>query len=632
MAHQILIGVRFTYDEGKHTAETLTMDYHRRVGVEVRIARIFNTYGPQMCLDDGCVVSNFVAQMDEEQWIYDSIMSEEVDMNVENEEDASVKVEHVDCFDAFNTSQLFASRDEVLHWARSVAHDIGFVVVIMSTYKTNRYKQLLLDIVGVTPTGMTFFVAFAYLEGKRVNNVAWVLQRFQGLFMRVNALPEVIVTDKDLSLINAIKTAFPDATNLLCQFHIDKNVKTKCKTLVAQKKAWDYVMEAWGSLVNCPCENSFDELKTLKWIALCGLCLWTMCVKHGVESAHWSLKRLLENSLGDICNVWEAMNNMMTLQHTQIKASFETSTHVVGHVFKVTLYKKLFCMISRYALNEIATEYEHVPYAGKNPTRCGCVIRSTHSLPCACELSKYVFGSIPLEIIHIFWRGLSFSDQGLCDAKVTITEEMETISKQFEQLDICGKVHLKTKLREIVYPDLNFMCPPPEKVKTKGAPKKPMTKQQRSTKRDPSYWEYVDALHSVQNSNSSVKHSASSSEQPIQRQNIPMLDQFHPCIQDSIENIIDVKADGNYGYQEIAALLGMGEESWSLVRNHLHKELISWSEENINLLSGIERFEELKRSLLVDGLSMVTMDKWINITDIGYVIASRYNMIVVSLS
>ena len=46
-------------------------------------------------------------KMDEEQWIYDSIMSEEVDMNVENEEDASVKVEHVDCFDAFNTSQVF---------------------------------------------------------------------------------------------------------------------------------------------------------------------------------------------------------------------------------------------------------------------------------------------------------------------------------------------------------------------------------------------------------------------------------------------------------------------------------------------------------------------------------------------
>ncbi|XP_028107247.1 UDP-glucuronic acid decarboxylase 1-like [Camellia sinensis] len=56
------IGVRSCYDEGKRTAETLTMDYHRGAGVEVRIARIFNTYGPRMCLDDGRVVSNFVSQ------------------------------------------------------------------------------------------------------------------------------------------------------------------------------------------------------------------------------------------------------------------------------------------------------------------------------------------------------------------------------------------------------------------------------------------------------------------------------------------------------------------------------------------------------------------------------------------
>ncbi|KAG0501189.1 hypothetical protein HPP92_001261 [Vanilla planifolia] len=55
-------GVRSCYDEGKRTAETLAMDYHRAADVEVRIARIFNSYGPRMCIDDGRVVSNFVAQ------------------------------------------------------------------------------------------------------------------------------------------------------------------------------------------------------------------------------------------------------------------------------------------------------------------------------------------------------------------------------------------------------------------------------------------------------------------------------------------------------------------------------------------------------------------------------------------
>ncbi|RZB91353.1 hypothetical protein D0Y65_023671 [Glycine soja] len=67
-----------------------------------------------------------------------------------------------------------------------------------------------------------------------------------------------------------------------------------------------------------------------------------------LESAHWALKILLQNSLGDLCSVWEAMNNMMTLQHTEIKASFETSTHVVELVFKVTLYKKLLGIVLRY--------------------------------------------------------------------------------------------------------------------------------------------------------------------------------------------------------------------------------------------------------------------------------------------
>ena len=65
-----------------------------------------------------------------------------------------------------------------------------------------------------------------------------------------------------------------------------------------------------------------------------------------VESTHWALKRLLQDSLRDLCSVWEDMNNMIMLQHAEIKASFETSTHVVGHVLKVTLHKKLLGMVS----------------------------------------------------------------------------------------------------------------------------------------------------------------------------------------------------------------------------------------------------------------------------------------------
>jgi UDP-glucuronate decarboxylase len=56
------IGKRSCYDEGKRCAETLFFDYHREHGVDIRVVRIFNTYGPRMLADDGRVVSNFIVQ------------------------------------------------------------------------------------------------------------------------------------------------------------------------------------------------------------------------------------------------------------------------------------------------------------------------------------------------------------------------------------------------------------------------------------------------------------------------------------------------------------------------------------------------------------------------------------------
>ena len=56
------VGIRACYDEGKRAAETLFFDYHRQYGVDIRVARIFNTFGPRMAENDGRVVSNFILQ------------------------------------------------------------------------------------------------------------------------------------------------------------------------------------------------------------------------------------------------------------------------------------------------------------------------------------------------------------------------------------------------------------------------------------------------------------------------------------------------------------------------------------------------------------------------------------------
>ena len=58
----------------------------------------------------------------------------------------------------------------------------NLVFLINSIYKTNKYKLPLLDIMGMTPTEMTFSTAFAYLDGERINNVVWTLEQFQGIF------------------------------------------------------------------------------------------------------------------------------------------------------------------------------------------------------------------------------------------------------------------------------------------------------------------------------------------------------------------------------------------------------------------------------------------------------------------
>ncbi len=62
VGHVNPIGLRSCYDEGKRCAETLFFDYHRQHGVAIKVARIFNTYGPHMHPDDGRVVSNFIMQ------------------------------------------------------------------------------------------------------------------------------------------------------------------------------------------------------------------------------------------------------------------------------------------------------------------------------------------------------------------------------------------------------------------------------------------------------------------------------------------------------------------------------------------------------------------------------------------
>ena len=129
-----------------------------------------------------------------------------------------------------------------------------------------------------------------------------------------------------------------------------------------------------------------------------------------IKFAHWSLRRILETSMMGLCFFWNSMNKIITLQHNAIKSWFEKSFHVVSHVFNVTRYKKLVDFVSKYALQYIAEESDWVEYLGLDNSYCGCTIRSTHDLPCACELVSFGVGSMPLQSVHFLCTRLSFLD------------------------------------------------------------------------------------------------------------------------------------------------------------------------------------------------------------------------------
>jgi len=253
------------------------------------------------------------------------------------------------------------------------------------------------------------------------------------------------------------------------------------------------------------------------------------------------------------------------------------SLHVLTHTFNSSLYKGLLGMVSKYALVHIAEEFNKVQFFGFDKKKRGCVLRKTHGLPCACELARYAFGVIPLNEVHVMWTRLSFSDlsSSQSSSQLSIKQEWHVISKRFEELDIGGKMTLKGKLAEIAYPNMTSLCPPMENVKTKGSQKSKQKRLERLTKHDHSYFEHVDKIHSMEDSCSTQK----ASRIKVKRQSmlpckvLPCLGQFHPIYHPYIVDIIDVKPNGHCGYRSITALLGMGEDSWPLIRTDLYKEM-----------------------------------------------------------
>ncbi|XP_073223412.1 uncharacterized protein [Cicer arietinum] len=377
----------------------------------------------------------------------------------------------------------------------------------------------------------------------------------------------------------------------------------------------DYVKETWLT----PHKERFVEAWTNKVMHLGNT------TTNRVESAHWKLKLMLENSMGDLCKCWEAMNNMIRLQHKRIRASFQKSFYDEEHEHRNPFYQRLNTFVSTEAQRRIAEEYDKVEWVGTDKSICGCSLRRTYGLPCACELGQYkLMGEpIPLDSVHIQWRKLSMECELTQDtedgSELDMSTEMNALWKRFRSLDVIGKRVLKSKVRELAFPSTSSICPPPEKVKTKGRVKKSkgMKPDGYDVYRDPSYFEHVNATYGEdigsQPSQSKKRQASQSKKHPSQSSHSSknlLLTQFPDIIQPYIDDIFDVAADGNCGFRAIALLLGFGEECWSLVRKRLDQEIVSHVTPYDRLFTG--RIKEVRDSLMISGLGVQPMDKWLS--------------------
>ncbi|XP_068477380.1 PKS-NRPS hybrid synthetase cheA-like [Phaseolus vulgaris] len=348
---------------------------------------------------------------------------------------------------AFTTDEVFRTRDELLKWVRKVAFDIGFCIVILrsdtSTGQRGRktfvllgcerggqYKPYKKDL-QVTESGTRKCGCPFRLRGYPVkSDEGWILKLICGSHNHELANTLVVhpyagrFTCSEKSMLMDMTDSLVKPRNILLTMkeHNEKNVSTIKQVYNAR-----YMFEE-GT-------NVMQDL------------FWT----------HPDSVKLLN-----------AFNIVLMMDSTYKTNRYKMPLfEVVGVTSTGLTFSAAFMLLASERHHNFVWALEKL----KDKSHCGCTIRSTHGLPCACELASFGVGSIPLQSVHLIWTRLSFLDISSDDtsAELSIQQEWAVIMNRFKEVDMAGKINIKAKLREIAYPDNTSLCPPREKVKTKGA-------------------------------------------------------------------------------------------------------------------------------------------------------------------
>ncbi|CAN1168199.1 PKS-NRPS hybrid synthetase cheA [Linum perenne] len=144
------------------------------------------------------------------------------------------------CVESASVTHVFMAHPEAVKLYRAYP----YVVLLDSTYKTNRYGYPLVELIGITPVKKSFTIAYVIMKDESIDSYKWVLEKLK-MLVEEDSVPNVIVTDRELGLLAAIKETFPHSVHLLCIWHISNAVETRAKNMVKDGKLGKNIKNRW---------------------------------------------------------------------------------------------------------------------------------------------------------------------------------------------------------------------------------------------------------------------------------------------------------------------------------------------------------------------------------------------------
>lgn len=307
------------------------------------------------------------------------------------------------------------------------------LLILDCTYKTNKYKMPLLDMIGVDACQRSFCIAFAFLSGEAEEDFIWALDRLRSMYDLCGAsYPSVILTDRCLACMNAVAHCFPGSISLLCLWHANKAVLAYCRPAFVRREGdeqsiekWTEFFGYWFAIVNSIDEEAYnrqldelerryvpeyvDEVSYIKqtWLGLYKEKLvkaWVDQHAHfgnnvtsRVEGIHALLKGHIKSSQQDLFTAWNRIKQALLNQLAELRANQACQQIRTPLDLSGPLFSTIRGWVSHEALRKVDQQRRRLE--GDIPACTGAFTRS-QGLPCAHTLRPLIEDCLPLQLHH----------------------------------------------------------------------------------------------------------------------------------------------------------------------------------------------------------------------------------------